>query len=272
MTTARLKILGTLILLLFIAALVLAGIAYAGWFVWDTAKPEPTATAAPTATFTPSQTPEPTDSPTATSSPTHTAPATDTATATGTPTATSTATSTPRPTDAPTSTPTVSATATSTKTPAPTTTPSRPSPTPTTIYPAPSLLEPVDGARLTGTPLFTWRWNGPPLGENHLFDLRIWSAQEAQSGLPKRGAVAPTKDTEVEVDLQYVPAIEDYGGGGDYYWTVVVVRIGPDTGPEVVGEWGESRRFTYGGGASTPRPQPQRTDTPAPPPKPSPTP
>jgi hypothetical protein len=47
------------------------------------------------------------------------------------------------------------------------------------------------------------------------------------------------------VNLRYVPAFEDYGPG-DYYWTVVVVEIGSDGSPTVIGDWGEKRRFVYG--------------------------
>jgi hypothetical protein len=112
---------------------------------------------------------------------------------------------------------------------------------------------------------FSWQWSGPPLGEDHAFDLRIWSEQEEQNGHPKRGAVAPTQDLEVDVDLEYVPAVMDYGPG-NYYWTVVVVQIGSDDSPRVVGTWGEIRKFTYGGSSEPPRPKPT-----GPPPKPTPT-
>jgi hypothetical protein len=103
------------------------------------------------------------------------------------------------------------------------------------------------------------------LGENLAFDLRIWSDQEEQVGLPRRGAVAPTKNLDVEVEMRYVPAVMDYGSG-DYYWTVVVVRTGPDEPPQVVGVWGEERRFTFGGSSEPPRPKPT-----IPPSKPTPT-
>jgi chitodextrinase len=112
------------------------------------------------------------------------------------------------------------------------------------------LLAPSDGAQLFGQQRFIWQWDGPSLGGNQAFDLRIWSQQEQQAGRPRRGAVPPTQDTEAEVDLQFVPAIKDYGAG-DYYWTVVVVETASGGSPRVVGTWGEERRFSYGTGTPT---------------------
>lgn len=142
-------------------------------------------------------------------------------------------------------------------------------PTNTTViaYPAPALLEPADGVELSGMQRFTWQWNGPSLGEDHAFDLRIWSFREEQEGQPRRGAVAATQDTEIEVALSHVPAIEDYGPG-DYYWTAVVVKVGAGGSSQVVGEWGEKRRFTYAG---PPRPTSPTATQPTPT-APSPTP
>jgi hypothetical protein len=82
------------------------------------------------------------------------------------------------------------------------------------------------------------------LAPNQAFDLRIWSAQEEEAGDPRRGAVAPTQESYTEVDLPYVPAIQDYGPG-DYYWTVVVVETKTNGAVQIVGQWGESRRFVY---------------------------
>lgn len=97
------------------------------------------------------------------------------------------------------------------------------------------------------------------LEEDQAFDLRIWSEQEEKNNQPKRGAVAPTQDLEVEVELQYVPAIKDYGPGF-YYWTVVVVQVSSDAPPKIVGEWGEKRWFTING-APGPRPTLEPTPT-----------
>ena len=152
--------------------------------------------------------------------------------------------STPPSTSGPTSTPTRQPRPVLSGTPRSTS--GKPTSTPTSaLLPAPILLEPEGGATLLDRAIFKWLWEGPPLGSNQAFDLRIWSAQEEQRGTLKRGAISPTQDMQVEVNLQYVPAVEDYGPG-DYYWTVVVVEISSGGSPAVIGEWGEKRRFVYG--------------------------
>jgi hypothetical protein len=249
-------------LLLLIAALLVAGTIYGGWFLWQSVPPAPTASA--TVTFTPG--PAATDTPTL--------PATATSTGTLTPTATDTSivrptdTLTVQPTDVPTLAPTDVPTETPTYTPPPavatdTSTPpaslNSPTPTPTVTYPAPTLVEPADGAELSGIQRFTWQWSGPPLAGDLAFDLRIWSQREEQNGWPRRGAITPTRDTHAGVNLPYAPAIADYGSG-DYYWSVVVVKLSADATPKVVGAWSEKRRFVY----SVPRP-------PVPSPRPTPT-
>jgi hypothetical protein len=126
----------------------------------------------------------------------------------------------------------------------------RPAPTPTSpstvraLLPAPALIDPADGATPPNRVTFRWEWNGPPLGDNQAFDLRIWSEQEEQQGLPRRGAVAPTRDTQVEVNLTSVPAIESYGPG-TFYWTVIVVEIQPGGPPKEIGQWGQVWRLVY---------------------------
>lgn len=145
----------------------------------------------------------------------------------------------PSSTSAPTSTPTGK------PGPRPTSTRAGPTSTPTVVLlPAPILLEPEEGATPLDRTVFKWRWEGPPLEENQAFDLRIWSVQEEQRGALRRGAIAPTQDTQAEVNLRYAPAFQDYGPG-DYYWSVVVVKIGPDGSPTVIGKWGGPRRFVY---------------------------
>lgn len=106
-------------------------------------------------------------------------------------------------------------------------------------------MEPEEGTTLFDRTVFRWLWEGPPLEATQAFDLRIWSAEEEQQGAPRRGAISPTQDTQAEVNLRYVPAFQDYGPG-DYYWAVVVVEIGPDGSPGVIGDWGEVRKFVYG--------------------------
>ncbi|MGD9146792.1 MAG: hypothetical protein PVI80_14600 [Anaerolineae bacterium] len=155
--------------------------------------------------------------------------------------ATPTSRSAPTRTRRPTATATRTLVPTVTRKPTPAATESNVTPTP---LPAPDLVDPHDGATPTHRTVFRWFWSGPPLEDNQAFDLRIWSAEEEKAGDPRRGAVIPTQDLYAEVDLQFVPAIQDYGPG-DYYWTVVVVQTSP-TGPgRVVGEWGENRRFVF---------------------------
>lgn len=96
---------------------------------------------------------------------------------------------------------------------------------------------------------------------NQAFDLRIWSEREEKAGVEPRGAVELTVGTKVDVTLEFVPAVRDYGEGL-YYWTVVVVL---DTKPpQVVGEWGEKRWFLYYEPTPTPTPTREPTRTPAP--------
>jgi serine/threonine protein phosphatase PrpC len=201
----------------------------------ETLSPTPTESPDPTATLSATFTNEPTAEPTNTPLPTATPEA---------PTATPSPTLTPEPTLEP------------TNTLAPTTTPAIPTTTPSPTYSAPTLLDPANDAQLTGKQLFRWDWQGEPLPEDHLFDLRIWSQVEERAWAQDskrdqaRGVQEPTKKTEVEVDLQYAPAIQEYRAG-PYYWSVVVVWIPcqPITDPgcqvQVVSDWGEKRTFTY---------------------------
>jgi hypothetical protein len=103
-------------------------------------------------------------------------------------------------------------------------------------------LEPSAGAELRGRVRFQWQWDEAPLDETHFFDLRIWSQQEEDAGTEPRGAVELTKHTETEVELEWAPAIQDFGPG-TYYWTVVVVEGGQQ--PKIVGQWGEKRAMHY---------------------------
>jgi chitodextrinase len=246
LTKPRLKIIGTIALLLIVLIAAILVATYAARLFWGSPGPEPMAAATPTNT--PGRLAATTQVPTATST---TAPTLEPS-ATPTPTQTRTLTPTPTPTATP--TPTSSATPTATPTPL--------APEPTVTYPAPTLLAPSAGAQLFGRQRFAWQWDGPPLGANQAFDLRIWSLQEQQAGRPRRGAVPPTQDTEAEVVLQFVPAIRDYGVG-DYYWTVVLVETVSDGSPRVVGTWDEERGFSYGTG--TPTQGPPTTTSPEPP-------
>jgi hypothetical protein len=126
--------------------------------------------------------------------------------------------------------------------------------------------------RLSDVSLFKWQWNAPSLAGNQAYELRIWSEEEEQKGWPRRGAVAPTQDKQVEVDLQYVPAIMNYGSG-NYFWGVVIVEVDSGKTSKVLVEGSEKRSFTYNGSSGrdptsvdSPEPPPNATDTPEPPP------
>jgi serine/threonine protein phosphatase PrpC len=213
------------------------------------AQPEEEMQALPTETLSPTATEPP--SPTATLSPTLTS------SPTPEPTITATATATPdTPTATPSPTPTLGVTPQPSNTRPPTTTPVVPTGTPIPTFAAPALLDPANDAQLTGIYFFKWDWQGAPLSEDYFFDLRIWSQAEEQTWTQDtkrdkaRGAREPTQETQIEVNLQYAPAIQEYQAGL-YYWTVVVVWIPcrPITDPEcqlqVVGDWGEEWTFIY---------------------------
>lgn len=84
-----------------------------------------------------------------------------------------------------------------------------PSPTATREYPLPELRYPLEGAKIRDVTLtLRWVWAGS-LAEDEYFDVRLWAV-----GTPKRG-IAWTKDREYT---------QRYQGGGNFYWTVVVIR------------------------------------------------
>jgi tRNA A-37 threonylcarbamoyl transferase component Bud32 len=109
--------------------------------------------------------------------------------------------------------------------------------------PASTLLTPAATDQLAGRARFGWQWNGPSLADSQAFELRIWSQEEQDAGVAPRAAVAPTKGTDAEVDLEGVPTIREHGAG-TYYWTVVVVDTRTQ---QVLGEWTEGRKFFYQG-------------------------
>ena len=128
------------------------------------------------------------------------------------------------------------------------------------MFAAPQLLLPIPGDTLVDRARFQCQWDGPPLPAGYAFDLRIWSEREEKAGAVPRGAVEPTRKTEADVTLEYVPAMEF--GEGNYYWTVVVVQATKP--PKVVGQWGEKRWFVYRLPTPTPTETPEPTETPKP--------
>lgn len=114
-------------------------------------------------------------------------------------------------------------------------------------YPPPILLVPAEGQELSGRVAFAWQWDSGQLPEKYAFDLRIWSPVEDQANA--RGAGEPTRGTTLDLDLELVPAIEDYGAGA-YNWAVVVVWIpcegqAEECQPQDVSDWSEARAFIY---------------------------
>jgi len=142
-----------------------------------------------------------------------------------------------------------------------------------TPYPAPSLESPESDAELDGTREFVWRWGGAALGQDHYFDLRIWSEIEEARGSEPRGVIPLTKDTRASVDLDSVQSIKEFRDRTkSYYWGVVVVRKAcVDCRTEIVGQWSEERGFIYAGpsspeGPEDPGPVEPPASTEAPPP------
>jgi hypothetical protein len=163
---------------------------------------------------------------------------------------------TPRPTRRP--QPEASATSrpAPTRTPQPQATQEPPPPAPTELpapFPAPVLLKPESGETIFATYRFVWQYDGPPLGPGHAFDLRIWSRREDELGLERRGVAPPTRDTQLEVGLDYVQTMQHHGSG-DYYWSVIVVTTTDP--PQIAGEWAPKQRFVYR--EPTPVPTPKR--------------
>jgi serine/threonine protein phosphatase PrpC len=126
---------------------------------------------------------------------------------------------------------------------------STPTSTASPTSPPPVILAPDDGEVLTGHVAFNWQWDSGRLPDDYAFDLRIWAPAEGRPNA--RGAEGPTRQTTLEVDLQFVPAISEFGVG-PYNWGVVVVWIpcalpAEECQPQIVSEWSETRTFTYTG-------------------------
>jgi hypothetical protein len=142
---------------------------------------------------------------------------------------------TPSPTLTPSSTPVT-----------PTSTPSQP--TSRATYPSPVLLAPADVSSISQPTLLQWSWSGA-LQEDEYFDVRVWGEGESAWG------VAWTKDTSYLFD----PTTK----GGDYLWTIVVIRGRDGTMLEELSEAPPSRNFHIttgeggsGGGSGEDKPAP----------------
>ena len=245
---------------------------------------EPVVMAAATlvpATSTPTNTPTPTSTPTSTPTDTPTSTATSTLVATGTPSPTRTSTVTP--TKTPTRTRTLIKTATPTKTPSPTKTPTRtpvPTRTPTRVPTRTSTRTPTRAAQAlpTATPVpasptgqftllkpasleeptygptnFEWRWSGPVEADQG-FEVRVWREGEPPAGVHdavqdnQNGRVVALSNSTYRLSVDITGAYGVQGRGGEYLWTVALVRISPgyqDLGKQAVPGY---LRFEAGGG------------------------
>jgi tetratricopeptide (TPR) repeat protein len=204
---------------------------------------------------TPTLTPTPTGTPTYTPTPTAITP-TDTSTPTSTPTSTSTPTPTSTSTDTPTPSPTHTATATNT--PTSTATPTSKPTVPMFLYPAPTLLEPPDGARFDGSVPLRWQWDERfQLEEDEYFTVRVY----LRGTYPESRTW--TKDKETTVILYGNPE-------GNYCWHICVLRGEPDNWTQLSPN-SEERCFYAVWPPESPTPIPISSPDPnkTPPPRPS---
>ena len=123
-----------------------------------------------------------------------------------------------------TDTPAASPTGTATKTPTPT----------PTLAAVPNLLEPSNGASVTGAVQLRWQWPHSLKGDER-FDVRVWLEGESEHG------VARTDKDQCEFRSDK---------GGRYHWRIVVIRIDParPDDPQVfwdVSGKSEPRSFIY---------------------------
>jgi hypothetical protein len=104
-------------------------------------------------------------------------------------------------------------------------------PTNTTVpdYPAPSLVAPAEDQTSGVRGHVTFDWSYPrALNAGEGFQVLIW-----KEGQEHNGAAGLTRETQQTIDLDAV--LPARGGGGDYFWTVVVRQDAPGErllGPE----------------------------------------
>jgi len=104
------------------------------------------------------------------------------------------------------------------------------------LYPAPKLLEPGEGAILSGEVTFTWSWEGE-LKDNEAFELRIW-----KEGRHDRAGELQ-KEPALEIDLDaLVPELP--GESNECFWSVAVVQENPYRS---LSKEAQPRSFIYGG-------------------------
>ena len=128
------------------------------------------------------------------------------------------------------------------ETPVPATaTPTRPPPTATSkLYPAPQLLIPMQGAKLSVPPIrLAWQWEHL-LKTDEWFDLWVWPQGDAER------AYTILKERLTDI----IPP----GGVGVYLWKVRIVRGKPGNVTDFLSPWSDVRSFDYTGPSATPVP------------------
>ncbi len=119
---------------------------------------------------------------------------------------------------------------------------------PPTLYAAPVLLAPKEGARLSskGKITFQWEWSGT-LGKDEHFDVRVWKEGEPHNGV----------GWAEEKSLRYNPK-----GNGDYYWSVAIIsgkdnKVRDELSPEAA-----PRIFKVSEGDTKSKPKPKKPPKP----------
>ena len=112
-----------------------------------------------------------------------------------------------------------------------------PTNTPVPEYPAPSLVSPTEDQAREVRGQVTFSWSYPrALSDGEGFQVLIW-----KEGQPHNGAAGLTRETQQTIDLDVV--LPGRGGGGDYFWTVVVRRDAP--GEALLSPEANPRRLVY---------------------------
>lgn len=119
-----------------------------------------------------------------------------------------------------------------------------PTPAPRLDQFVPTLVSPANGSSANGRTTFTWSWNGPTLGANQAFEVRIWKEGQADHF----GAGDLVKTTSVTLDLNQATGVRQ-GGSGTYLWTVAVVQSSPY---KRIGKEASPRTLQIGGVPPTP--------------------
>ncbi|HFD38271.1 MAG TPA: serine/threonine-protein kinase, partial [Anaerolineae bacterium] len=101
--------------------------------------------------------------------------------------------------------------------------PSRPTPTPSGLLPAPQITFPIPDDTVSSRKATTirWTWDGQ-LAFNQGFEVRVWHTSESTP----MGVAPPTAETQLTVNFGLTDAYRQHGEGF-YYLDVVVVQLNP---------------------------------------------